>query len=112
MSEEIKTPEMIGVEQVAVLLAQARDEGRREVVQSAQAIAELCMLAGCPDRAAEFIGAAKTEVHVRRVLIDARAAHSEASEIRSTISVDAGTQDINRPGASPIVAAVKKLNTP
>lgn len=112
MSEEIKTPEMIGMEQVAVLLAQARDEGRREVVQSAQAIAELCLLAGCPDRAAEFIGAAKTEAHVRRVLIDARAADSEASEIRSTISVDAGTQDINRPGASPIVAAVKKLNIP
>lgn len=37
---------------------------------------EDCLLAGCPDRAAEFIAAGKTEADVRRVLIDARAARS------------------------------------
>ncbi len=84
-------------------------EARREVSQSAQAIAEVCLLAGCPDRAAEFIAAGKTEADVRRLLIDARAARSEANDIRSTITVDAGAQNLDRPEASPIVAAVKKL---
>ena len=45
----------------------------------------------------------------RRVLIDARAAQSDAADIRSSITVDAGTQSMNRPETSPIVAAVKKL---
>jgi len=105
MNEEEKVLETIGVEEAAVLVADAR----REVTQAAQAIAELCLLAGCPDRAAEFIAAGKSQADVRRVLIDARAARSEADDIRSTITVDAGTQNIDRPEASPIVAAVKKL---
>lgn len=87
------------------LVAQAK----REVTQTAQAIAELCLLAGCPDRAAEFIAAGKSQADVRRVLIDARAAQSDAADIRSTISVDAGSQSNDRPETSPIVAAVKKL---
>lgn len=87
------------------LVAQAK----REVTQTAQAIAELCLLAGCPDRAAEFIAAGKSQADVRRVLIDARAAQSDTADIRSTITVDAGTQSLDRPETSPIVAAVKKL---
>jgi len=87
------------------LVAQAK----REVTQTAQAIAELCLLAGCPDRAAEFIAAGKSQADVRRVLIDARAAQSDAADIRSTITVDAGTQSPDRPETSHIVAAVKKL---
>lgn len=110
MSDPQDTPEetlseTIGVDEAAVLVAKAR----REVTQAAQAIAEVCLLAGCPDRAAEFIATGKTEADVRRVLIDARAARSEADDIRSTITVDAGTQNLDRPEASPIVAAVKKL---
>ena len=97
--------ETIGVDEAAVLVAEAR----REVTQTAQAIAEVCMLAGCPDRAAEFIAAGKTEADVRRVLIDARAAQTEATEIRSTITADAGTAVPSQPDTSPIVAAVKKL---
>jgi len=97
--------ETIGVDEAAVLVAEAR----REVTQSAQAIAEVCMLAGCPDRAAEFIAAGKTEADVRRVLIDARAAQTEATEIRSTITAEAGTAVPSQPDTSPIVAAVKKL---
>ncbi len=84
-------------------------DAKREVTQTAQAIAELCLLAGCPDRAAEFIAAGKSQADVRRVLIDARAAQSDAADIRSTITVDAGTQSLDRPEISPIVAAVKKL---
>lgn len=97
--------ETIGVDEAAVLVAEAR----REVTQTARAIAEVCMLAGCPDRAAEFIAAGKTEADVRRVLIDARAAQTEATEIRSTITAEAGTAVPSQPDTSPIVAAVKKL---
>ena len=97
--------ETIGVDEAEKLVAEAK----REVMQSAQAIAEVCLLAGCPERAAEFIAAGKSQTEVRRVLIDARAARSEAADIRSTITVDAGTQSLDRPEASPIVAAVKKL---
>ena len=105
MNEEEKVLETIGVDEAAVLVAEAR----REVTQTAQAIAELCLLAGCPDRAAEFIAAGKSHADVRRALIDARAAQSDAVDIRSTITVDAGTQSLDRPETSPIVAAVKKL---
>jgi signal peptide peptidase SppA len=110
MSDPQDTPEetlseTIGVDEAAVLVAQAR----REVTQSAQAIAEVCMLAGCPDRAAQFIAAGKNEAEVRRALIDARAAQTEATAIRSTITVDAGTATPSHTETSPIVAAVKKL---
>ncbi len=98
--------ETIGVDEAAVLVAEAR----REVTQTAQAIAEVCMLAGCPDRAAEFIATGKTEADVRRVLIDARAAQTEATEIRSTITAEAGTAIPSHAETSPIVAAVKKLS--
>ncbi len=97
--------ETIDVAEAEKLVAEAR----REVMQSAQAIAELCLLADCPERAAEFIAAGKSQADVRRVLIDARAAQSDAADIRSTITVDAGTQSLDRLEASPIVAAVKKL---
>lgn len=95
----------IDIAEAEKLVAQVR----REVTQAAQAIAEVCLLAGCPERAAEFIAAGKSQTEVRRVLIDARAAQSDAADIRSTITVDAGTQNLDRPEASPIVAAVKKL---
>lgn len=105
-SHEVEVvPEMIGVDAAAVLVAEAR----REVTQSAQAIAELCLIAGAPDKAAEFIAAGKTEAEVRRVLIEAKAARSDATPIQSTINADAGTQEVSRPEASPIVSAVKKL---
>ena len=102
---ETQVAEMIGVDQAAVMIAEAK----REVTQSAQAIAELCLIAGTPDKAAEFIAAGKTEAEVRRVLIEARAARSDATPIQSTIPADAGTQEVSRPDASPIVSAVKKL---
>jgi hypothetical protein len=71
-----------------------------------QAIAEICLIAGCPERTAEFLASSATEAQVRRALIDARAAQPE---IRSHITADAGTT--LRPEASPIVAAAKKLNS-
>ena len=108
MSEE-QTIDIPGGDEVAAQLAQAVAEAKRDVTQTAQAIAEICMLAGCPERAAEFIAAGKSQSEVRRVLIDARAAHAEATEIRSTITAEAGTAVPSHAEASPIVAAVKKL---
>ncbi|WP_019561429.1 S49 family peptidase [Caldimonas manganoxidans] len=100
-----ETSEMIGVDQAAVLVAEAR----REVTQSAQAIAELCLIAGCPDKAAALIAEGKSEAEVRQLLIEAKASQSEAARIHSAILPDAGIEANLRPEASPVVAAVKKL---
>ena len=105
MHDQEAVPELIGVDAAAVMVAEAR----REVTQSAQAIAELCLIAGCPDKAAAFIAEGKSEADVRRVLCEAKAARSEAAPIHSTITPEAGTVGPERPEASPVVAAVKKL---
>lgn len=105
MEDHEAVPEMIGVDQAAVLVAEAR----RESGQTAQAIAELCLIAGTPEKAAGFIAAGQSEAEVRRALIEARAARSDATPIHSAITPEAGTGDASRPEASPVVAAVKKL---
>jgi signal peptide peptidase SppA len=81
MNDESK--EVIGVDEAAVLVAEAR----REITHSAQAIAELCLIAGCPDRAAAFIAEGKTEADVRQLLLMTKTANQSA-EIRSTIDPD------------------------
>ena len=70
----------------------------------AQAIAEMCLIAGAPQRTAEFLASRMTEAQVRRALIEARA---EQPEIASRITADAGIAV--RPEHSPVVAAAKKL---
>ena len=105
---------------LAQLLSEARKEATQAVTehlqQSVQAIAEMCLIAGCPDRAAQFIAAGKTEAEVRRTLIEARASASDALEIQSTLPAATGTgtgspSPAASPQSSPIVAAVKKLNS-
>jgi hypothetical protein len=98
-------PETLGEMDAAALMLEAR----REVAQSAQAIAELCLIAGCPERAAEFIAAGHTEAEVRRALIEARAAHSTQTAVRSTHAPQNWAAPGADPAASPVVAAVKKL---
>lgn len=87
---------------MAATLAGAPTNGRIE----AQAIAEICLIAGTPQRTAEFLASGMTEAQVRRALLEARA---EQPEIASRITADAGTT--TRPESSPVVAAVKKLAT-
>ena len=105
---------------LAHLISEARKDGAQAATQhlqqSVQAIAEMCLIAGCPDRAAQFIAAGKTEAEVRRSLIEARAASSDALEIQSTLPAATGTgtgstSPAASPQSSPIVAAVKKLNS-
>lgn len=81
-------------------LAQSFASGRGQ----AQAIAEMCLIAGQSQRTAEFLAAGFSEAQVRRALLDARA---DQPEIASRITADAGTNQ--RPENSPVVAAVKKL---
>ena len=81
-------------------LAHARASG----LGQAQGIAELCLIAGQPQRTAEFLTAGLSEAQVRRALLDARA---EQPEIASRITAEAGTS--LRPEHSPVVAAAKKL---
>ncbi len=81
-------------------LAQSFASGRGQ----AQAIAELCLIAGQSQRTAEFLAAGLSEAQVRRALLDARA---DQPEIASRITADAGTSQ--HPENSPVVAAVKKL---
>lgn len=81
-------------------LAQSFASGRGQ----AQAIAELCLIAGQSQRTAEFLAAGLSEAQVRRALLDARA---DQPEIASRITADTGTTA--RPEDSPVVAAVKKL---
>lgn len=70
----------------------------------AQAIAEICLIAGCPDRTAEFLASSVSEAQVRRALLEARA---QQSEISSHITADVGTTA--HPAVSPVIAAVRKL---
>ena len=107
-------------ESLSNLISEARKEATNAAVQSlqqsVQAIAEMCLIAGCPDRAAQFIAAGKTEMEVRRSLIEARASASDALGIQSTLPAASGTGTGSpSPAASPqsssIVAAVKKLNS-
>lgn len=77
----------------------------------ALAIAELCQLAGTPNRTAEFLAQGISSEQVRRALLAARA---DGVEIRSTLNPDADliAQNSLSPSASnPLVAAVKKLTT-
>lgn len=89
----------------ADLLAQARDEAAR----SAQAIAEMCQIAGCPERAAEFIAAGRTEQQVRAVLLEARAQRSAQVELSDQHAPSDWAGASLAPEQSPVVAAVKKL---
>ena len=79
-------------------------QSRASCIGQAQAIAELCLIAGTPQRTTEFLSAGLSEAQVRRALLDARA---EQPEIASRITAYAWTS--LRPEHSPVVAAAKKL---
>lgn len=89
----------------ADLLAQARSEA----AQSAQAIAEMCQIAGCPERVAEFIAAGRTEAQVRTALLEARAQRSAQAELSEQHAPGDWADASLAPEHSPVVAAVKKL---
>ena len=74
----------------------------QEISADALAIAELCLLAGVPERTAEFLANATPAAHVRRVLLDARAQQQQiTSRITAGASADAAS--------NPLITAVKKM---
>jgi len=101
----------LDADQIAAIQAEARQDAARALQANAQAIAEMCLLAGCPQRAAEFIAAGKTEAQARSALIEARAAASDATAVQSTITADAGIDSRSATAASSsiVVQAVKQL---
>jgi len=97
--------------QLADQLASVTAEARREVAQSAQAIAEMCLIAGQPAMAADFIAQGKTEAEVRRLLVEMKAA-SQSPEIVSTLDPDkaaAVSSAASTAPGNPLIAAVKHL---
>lgn len=72
----------------------------------AVAIAELCQLAGHPERTATFLAEGVSEAQVRKALLASRA---DSLEIRSTIAPDASAPQQSQSAANPLMAAVKKL---
>jgi signal peptide peptidase SppA len=70
----------------------------------AHAIAELCLLAGQPQRTAEFLASGMTQAQVRTTLIEARA---QQPEIQSHITAEASTQ--SQETNNLLMAATQKL---
>ena len=68
----------------------------------AQAIAELCLLAGTPARTAEFLASGFTQTQVRSALLEAK---SQQPEILSHITTEASTSSPN----NLLMAATQKL---
>lgn len=74
----------------------------------AVAIAELCQLAGYPQRTVAFLAQGASASDVRRALLAARA---ESPEIDSMIHPDAAAPatSLDSPAHNPLIQAVKKL---
>ena len=85
------------------------DDAVKTATQTARAdalaIAELCQLAGQPQRIAAFLAEGASESQVRRALLASRA---ETPEINSVIHPDAATRAAS-PEQNPLIKAVKKL---
>jgi len=92
----VAVPSSAGTEQD--LVEQARNAAHSE----AQTIAELCQLAGCPERIADFLAAEASVAEVRQALLIWR---STQPRIDSHIDPNA------RAGKNPMVAAIKRLTS-
>lgn len=96
-------------------LALALDAARTEAGAAAHAtahaqalaVAELCQLAGHPERTAAFLAQGTSEAEVRRTLLAARAT---SVEIASLIAPDAAASRSTQALANPLMAAVNKRN--
>lgn len=83
---------------------------REEIRRETQAIAELCLIAGYPAKAAEFIAQGLNETQVRQLLLTMKATH-QSTEILSTIDPDkTANQESSASLHNPLIAAVKKIS--
>ena len=81
-------------------------ESQENSRNGAQAIAELCLLAGKPQLTAHYLASSMSESQVRIALLEARA---DQKEISSHINPDIQTTMTSE--NNPVIAAVKKLHT-
>ena len=98
----VKSPTTVATDDLA-------DDAVKTATQAARAdalaIAELCQLAGQPQRIAAFLAEGASESQVRRTLLASRA---ESPEITSVIHPDAANKAAS-PEQNPLMKAVKKL---
>jgi signal peptide peptidase SppA len=103
--EHDSTLEAISTHESTATVTDVRQEVRRE----AQAIAELCLIAGYPAKAAEFIAQGLSEAQVRQLLLTMKA-NQQSAEILSTIDPDkAAATESPSSNNNPLIAAVKKI---
>ena len=74
----------------------------------ATAIAELCLLAGCPERTTEFLAAGMSAAQVRQVLLQARADQVEIASHHLAGNSPASMNVANATTANPVLDAVRK----
>ena len=86
------------VETTAVVAAEAHTE--------AVAIAELCLLAGCPERTTEFLAARLSAAQVRQVLLQARADQVEIASHHAPVNTTGAMTVAN--ATNPVLDAVRK----
>ena len=89
---------------IEAIRAEARQQGYAE----AREIVELCALAGMPGRAAALLANSATAADARQQLMEARVAE-DATEIRSHVMPDTGTQAKTKPENGPVMKAVERL---
>ncbi|CAK0753224.1 capsid assembly protease [Gammaproteobacteria bacterium] len=92
----VAVPENLGTDQNLV------DQARIVAHAEAQTIAELCQLAGCPERIADFLAAEASVAEVRQALLIWR-----STQPRIDSHIDPNT----RTGKNPMVAAIKRLTS-
>lgn len=73
-------------------------------IEDAQEVAELCALAGCPDRIAGFLAARTPATKVRSQLLGARASGQEISSLITPSAATSATQSLND---NPLVLAAR-----
>lgn len=74
----------------------------------ATAIAELCLLAGSPERTTEFLAARLSAAQVRQVLLQARADQVEIASHHVAGSTSGGMNVANATATNPVLDAVRK----
>ncbi len=99
--KKVMAEETIDIEAIR---AEARQQGYAE----AREIVELCALAGMPGRAAALLANSATGADARQQLMEARVAE-DATEIRSHVMPDTGTQAKAKPENGPVMKAVERL---
>ena len=78
-----------------------------DVHAEATAIAELCLLAGCPERTTEFLAARISAAQVRQVLLQARADQVEIAS-HHVAGNSPGSTTVANATANPVLDAVRK----